>query len=69
MTPASDDQQTGAQAATHEEEDRLGKRRSFWGRMRNRLGMVGTATKNANEDPRTIGMQGDNPAWGNDSFR
>jgi hypothetical protein len=42
-------------------EERLGKRRTFWGRMRNRFSLVGKPTKHANEDPRAIGLQGDDP--------
>jgi hypothetical protein len=57
------------QPASADDEERLGKRRTFWGRMRNRFGFVRRPTKNANQDPRTIGMQGDHTAWGNDSFR
>jgi hypothetical protein len=52
-----------------DDEARLGKRRSVWSRMRNRFGLIRTPTGHANEDPRTIGLQGDHTAWGNDSFR
>jgi hypothetical protein len=58
-----------AQPADPDREERFGKRRTFWGRMRNRFAFFGKPTKHANEDPRTIGLQGDNPAWGNDSYR
>jgi hypothetical protein len=69
MTSGTGDQSAGAQPVNPDDEARLGKRRSFWGRMRNRFGLFRTPTRHANEDPRTIGLQGDNPAWGNDSFR
>jgi hypothetical protein len=69
MTPGKNDQPPEAQPADADDEARLGKRRSRWGRMRNRIGFVRTPTKDANQDPRTIGMQGDNPAWGNESYR
>jgi hypothetical protein len=68
MTPGTGDQPAGAQPADPDREARLGIRRSFWGRMRNRFGLVRTATRHANEDPRSIGVQGENHAWGNDSF-
>jgi hypothetical protein len=53
------------QPAAPNDEERLGKRRSFWARMRNRVGFFGKPkdpTKHANEDLRAIGLQGDNPA-------
>jgi hypothetical protein len=69
MTPGTGDRPAGDVPANPDDEARLGKRRSRWGRMRNRFGLVGRPTRNANEDPRTIGMQGDNTAWGNETVR
>jgi hypothetical protein len=43
------------------EADRLGHRRSFWGRMRNRITAFSPSSRRANEDPRAIGLQGDHP--------
>ncbi len=39
------------------EEERLGHRRSRWGRFRNALSLAAPPTRRANEDPRAIGTQ------------
>jgi hypothetical protein len=60
-----------SQPADPDKEERLGTRRTFWRRMRNRFGMVTTSTRHANEDPRTVGLglEGQNTTPGNQSFR
>jgi hypothetical protein len=50
-----------SQPADPDKEARLGKRRTFWGRMRNRFSVSGKPTRHANEDLRAIGLQGDDP--------
>jgi hypothetical protein len=51
-------------APSPDEEERLGHRKSFWGRMRNRLSFLQVPTQRANEGMDAIGMQGDNPRAG-----
>jgi hypothetical protein len=47
-----------------DDEERLGHRKSFWGRTRNRLSFIQVPTQRANEGTDAIGMQGDNPHAG-----
>jgi hypothetical protein len=59
MARSSGDQPAEALPADTDDEERLGTRRSFWGRMRHRFGGSGLPTKDANE---AIGLQGDDPS-------
>jgi hypothetical protein len=61
--PADPVDPTDPADAAEAEEERLGHRRSWFGRLRNHLGSVAAPTKHANEDTRAIGLQGDHPGW------